>query len=102
MQVRTPSTGEVQEVPTQHELLRQWTKASDRQFAVFQLMQASEQGSEEWGVFAAAFDIALRRQQLAQERFEQAARADNHTKFEALLADAMDRGEREAFDEHYE
>src|SRR4051794_33882729 len=108
MQVRTPSIGEVEEVLSPEKALQKWTEASDRQMAVFQLRQAAEQGSEEWFAYSRAFDFAVKRAEKAQAVFEaatspeQAGRAEAWSKLQALLAECMEREEKEAFDEHYE
>lgn len=98
MEVSIASTGEKYEELTADQAFNRWTKASDRQFAVFQLWNETEIDSEDWSVLSKAMAIATQRTEEAAQAYEKAKARQG---FEALLADAMERGEREAFDAHY-
>ena len=131
MQVRTPSTGEVEEVESVEELEARWAKTSNQQWALFELMNESQVGSEEWFAYSKAFEFASKRNDDARQAYQKAKDAnelpegyrtvvihkdgnplnndpDNLEtvnalhRLAALLADAMERGEREAFDAYYD
>jgi hypothetical protein len=99
MEVSIASTGEKYEEPSLDELLKRWTTASDTQFAIFNLLQSLEEGTEDWQVISKAWDVAYRRNQDAMRTYERAAA---HQQFADLLADSLERGEWESKVEHYD
>ena len=103
MQVRTPSIGEVEEVRSVEDLEARWAKTSNQQWALFELMNESQVGSEEWLAYSKAFEFVVKRNDAAVKAYREATdREQAKQDLQALLQDAMDRGEHEAFDEHYD